>query len=150
MTGVFRSKVLGLILIGIIVPSLLSFGCIQNEKTKVPVIEVNFTHYVIEGKHVVKINSLRKINVDIEKVRITRSPPFPGIHAYAIYPKDGKTLISPTAYTSIDREGDNLTLYIGIEKNEIPQNGTRVIVILEVWGENSKKLAFDRGVLNWR
>ncbi len=124
-------------------------GCIQQKPEKVPVIEVNFSHYVIADQHVVKINSLKKVEVPIEKVKITRSPPFPGIHAYAIYNKGGKVLISPVAYTSIDREGDNITLYIGIEKDDLPEEGTKVIVVVEVWSADSKKLAADKGVLVW-
>ena len=134
----------------LLITFLLSFsGCLQQEEEKVPVIEVDFAHYIISDQHVVKINSVKKVEVELEKVRVTRSPPFPGIFAYAIYPKDDRVLVSPVAYTSVNTQGDNIVLYIGIEKDELPDPGTRVNVFVEVWDKNSNKLAADRGELVW-
>ena len=137
---------LTLICLGVII---LVFGCIQQKPEKVPVIEVNFSHYIISGQHIVKINSIKKVKVELSKVRITKSPPFPSIIAYAIYSKNGNVLVSPVAYTSINNVGDNITLYIGIEKKNLPDPGTKVNVLVEVWNEKSKKLAADRGELIW-
>lgn len=124
-------------------------ACVQNfEAVKVPVIEVNFSHYLISGQHVVKINSLRKVEVEKNKVRITTSPPFPGIHVFAIYPKNGKVLISPVAFTSINVEGET-TVYLGIEKDKLPERGTNITVVVEVRDANGKRLAADRGVVKW-
>ena len=130
--------------------ALIFSGCTQQKPEKVPVIEVNFSHYVISGQHVVKINSVKKKEIEISKVRITKNPPFPSIIAYAIYPKNNNVLVSPVAYTSIRNEGDDITLYIGIEKKDLPEPGTKVNVFVEVWSKNSKKLAADKGGLIWR
>ena len=129
--------------------SIIISGCVQQKPEKVPVIEVNLSHYIISGEHVIKINSVKKTEVEIDKVKVTGSPPFPGIHAYAIYPKDGKVLISPVAYTSLNNVGDNIILYIGIEKNDLPEPGTKINVFVEVWNEKSEKLFADRGEVIW-
>ena len=135
---------------GLLVLILVFFaGCIQQEPEKVPVIEVNFKHYIISDQHVVKINYVKKAEVSLDKVKITKSPPFPSVMAYAIYPKGGKIIVSPVAYTSINNQGDNISLYIGIEKDELPEPGTKVDVYVEVWSKTSKKLAADRGEFVW-
>lgn len=128
---------------------VIVLGCVEQKPEKVPVIEVDFSHHIISGKHVVKINSARTVEVDIEKVKVTKSPPFPGIHVYAIYGKDGKVIITPTAPVSINTLGDNITAYIGIEKKDLPENGTSVLVVVEVWDANSRKLAADRVGIIW-
>jgi len=124
-------------------------GCIQQKPEKVPVIEVSFKHYIISDQHVVEINYVKKTEISLEKVKITKSPPFPSVMAYAIYPKGNKIIVSPVAYTSIANQGDNITLYIGIEKDELPESGTKVDVYVEVWNKASKKLAADRGEFVW-
>ena len=149
LTQKVREKISRIIPV-LLITFLFSFsGCIQQEQEKVPVIEVNFAHYIISGQHVVKINSVKKVEVEIENVKVTKSPPFPGIFTYAIYPKDNRVMISPVAYTSIDTQGDNIVLYIGIEKDELPASGTKVDVFVEVWDGNSNKLAADRGEIVW-
>lgn len=127
----------------------LVFGCVQQKPEKVPVIEVNFSHYVISGQHVVKINSAKRAEVEIDKVRITNSPPFPGIHVFAIYNKSGRIVITPVAPVSINTVGDNITAYIGMEKKDVPENGTNIVVVVEVWDANSRKLAADRVGITW-
>ncbi|AIY90868.1 hypothetical protein [Geoglobus acetivorans] len=125
------------------------YGCVQQKPEKVPVIEVNFSHYVISGQHIVKINSAKRAEVEIEKVRVTNSPPFPGIHVYAIYNKSGRIVITPVAPVSINTVGDNITAYIGMEKKDVPESGTNIVVVVEVWDANSRKLAGDRVGITW-
>ena len=131
----------------VLIPLLL-MGCVQEREQKVPVIQVNFTHYIISGQHVIKINSLKKVEVEKKKVRITNSPPFPGIHAFAIYPLKGRVMISPIAFTNLNEEGD-IILYIGIEKDKLPEPGTDITVVVEVRDASGKRLAADRGVIKW-
>jgi len=128
--------------------SLLISSCIQQKEEKVLAIEVNVTHYIIENEHVIKINSLKRVEVELSKVKMTNSPPFPGIHAFAIYRLDDKVEISPVAYESIKKEG-NLILYIGLEKGKLPKDNTRISVIVEVRDERGKLLASDKGVIIW-
>lgn len=142
------TKYLGLILFATLFALFLS-GCIQQKPEKVPVIEVNFTHYVIGGHHVVKINSASRTEIEIDKVRITKSPPFPGIHVYAIYNKSGRIIITPVAPVDINTVGDNITTYIGMEKDDVPENGTNILVLVEVWSGDSKKLFADKVVIKW-
>ena len=129
--------------------STFLIACVQTQETqRVPVIEVNFSHYLISGQHVVKINSLKKVEVDKNRVRITTSPPFPGIHVFAIYPLKGRVEISPVAFTDFNTEGD-ITLYLGIEKDKLPQTGTNITVIVEVRDAGGKRLTAARGVVKW-
>ena len=136
------------ILITLIVLSLLIPSCIQKKEEKVLAIEVNVTHYMIKNEHVIKINSLKKVEVELSKIRITNSPPFPGIHAFAIYRLDDKVVISPIAYEDIKREG-NFILYLGLRGDELPENNTRMLVIVEVRDERGKLLASDKAVMIW-
>jgi len=135
-------------LILILLTSTIMVACIQNQEQKVPVIEVNFSHYVISGQHVVKINSLRKVEVEKDRVRVTTSPPFPGIHIFAIYPLKGRVEISPIAFTNLDAEGE-ITAYLGIEKDKLPETGTNITVVVEVRDASGKTMAVDRGVVRW-
>lgn len=136
------------LILSLILTAAFLMGCTQTQTQIVPVIEVNFSHYLISGQHVVKINSLKKVEVDKNLVRITNSPPFPGIHVFAIYPLEQRVQISPIAFTSINMEGE-ITVYLGIEKDKLPQTGTNIIVIVEVRDANGKRLAADRGVVKW-
>lgn len=149
MRNIRKNSKGSLILISFIIMSALTMACVQNQGVqKVPVIEVNFTHYLISGQHIVKINSLKKIEVEKDRVKITTSPPFPGIHVFAIYPLKGKVLISPVAFTSLDVEGET-TVYIGIEKDKLPETGTNITVVIEVRDANGNRLAADKGVVKW-
>jgi len=136
-------------LILVLLTSAFMVACIQIQETqKVPVIEVNFSHYIISGQHIVKINSLKKVEVESDKVRATTSPPFPGIHIFAIYPLKGKIQISPIAFTNLNVEGE-ITVYIGMEKDKLPETGTNITVVLEVRDAEGKRMAADRGVVKW-
>ena len=138
-----------IVLVSSVMLAALVYGCVQQKPEKVPVIEVNFSHYIISGQHVVKINSAKRAEVEIDRVRITNSPPFPGIHVYAIYNKSGRIVITPVAPVSINTVGANITAYIGLEKKDVPENGTGIVVVVEVWDANSRKLASDRVEIVW-
>jgi hypothetical protein len=147
--GIVKGSSGSLIVTLLLLVSIFLMACVQTQETqKVPVIEVNFNHYLISGQHVVKINSLKKVEVEKDKVRITTSPPFPGIHVFAIYPLEGKVQISPIAFTNLNVEGE-ITVYLGIEKDKLPQTGTNITVVVEVRDAGGKRLAVDRGVVKW-
>jgi len=125
---------------------MLIQACTTNQiPERVPAFKVTILHYVIEGKHVVKFQSIQKVNVSPSKIRMYVQPPFPGIHIFSIYSKG----VSDVAYIPIDREGENLTVYFTYNPERSPENGEKVLMIVEVRDARGKTLANDVMKVKW-
>lgn len=124
--------------------SILLPGCMKAEEAKAPAIEVDFTHVIVDGKHVIKINKISKVDVNVSAVKLTYRPSFPGIHAFAIYSKG----VSPVAELPVNSQGD-LKLYVGFEKSKLPSEGENVTVVVAVRDGKGRDLALAMGVVKW-
>ncbi len=131
----------------LVVFSISLMGCINYEKTpeKVPAFKISLLHYIIEGKHIVKIQSVEKINVSPSKIKMYAEPPYPGLHVFSIYSKG----ISDVAYIPIDKEGENLTVYFTYNPKKSPRAGEEVLIIVEVRDGKGKTLANDAVKTRW-
>lgn len=134
-----------LLFTAIILSLFLSFGCIQREVQKAPVIEVNFTHYVIEGHHLLKISDAKVRYIEVDKVSFKKYPDFPGIHVFGVYSKG----VTPVYVLPVEVEG-NLTGYVGFEKDKVPENNQSVLIVVAVRDAKGNDLAVARKVIVWQ
>ncbi|MBE8538901.1 hypothetical protein [Geoglobus acetivorans] len=131
------------LIVALIAIALFS-GCAGKEEVKAPVIKVEFQHYLIDGKHVLKIENISKDFVNVDDVSFTLYPEFPGIHVFGIYSKG----VTPVYVIDINKEG-RLVGYVGFEKDKLPSENESVMVIVAVRNEKGDDLAIAQGVLKW-
>jgi len=110
--------------------SLFLSGCSEQKDEMLPAIKVDFMHYNISGTHLLEINEVKDVMINrSEAPTLYLEPPFPGIHIFAYRGLDR----TPVTYVPLDKEGDNITAYVGFEKPEdVPEKGDRILVVIEV------------------
>ena len=109
-------------------------GCAENQPEKLPAVKVVFTHYYAGKDHYVKIEDAEGVLVSRSDVRnVYDNPPFPGIHVYAYVFGENRRFVTPTTYVPIEKEGDNITVYVGFRgPEEVPEAGDVLRVVVDV------------------
>lgn len=127
-------------------------GCSQPENlsaVKLPAVKVEFMHYNISGTHVLKINSAKATYINLseapERLYLPSDVPFPGIHVFAYFSKG----ITPITWIPIETEGENITTYVGFSRENVPEKGESMIVVVDVVDRMGKSYATDSVRIIW-
>ncbi len=122
-------------------------GCAGEQKSELPAIKVEFSHYDINNTHILEIKKVDDVFINrSDAPKLYTEPPFPGIHIFAYNGLDR----TPITYVPLDREGGNLTTYIGFEKPEkVPQKGDKVLVYMDVVDRKGKILTSHSRQITW-
>ena len=128
-------------------------GCSETEK-ELPAVKVVFTHYLAGKDHFVKINEVEPVLVKRDEVKsLYENPPFPGIHVFAYVFGENNRISTPVTYVPIDREGENITVYIGFRSpKEVPNKGDMLLVVVDVIEKVNgkyKSVALDQKRIVW-
>ncbi|MFP3909722.1 MAG: hypothetical protein ACLFVX_07665 [Archaeoglobaceae archaeon] len=137
----------GFFIVPLMVLVVFFSGCAGEQGTELPAIKVVFSHYNVNGTHLLEINEVDDVFINrSEAPKLYTEPPFPGIHAFAYNGLDR----TPITHIPLDREGDNLTTYIGFEEREkVPQKGDRVLVYMDVVDRKGKILTSNSKRITW-
>jgi hypothetical protein len=140
---------LALLVLSSIACAVLACGCMQS--VKLPAVKVDFMHYNITGHHILKINSVEAVWINrSEAPTLYIEPPYPGIHLFAYFSQGRRT---PITYVPLEREGDNITAYIGFrDPKSVPKSGEGLIVVVDAIGIRDNRfesLAIDSATLTW-
>jgi len=132
--------------------SVLLCGC-AKKNVKLPAIEVVFEHYVINGKHVIRIDSVRATMIPYSKAPTLYpwyNTPFPGIILYAYDWRNGKLVfVTPSTYVPLKSRG-RIKAYIGFKSPKlVPRKGDKVLVLVGAYDRRGHTLAYDAKMFVW-
>ncbi len=122
-------------------------GCAGDQQRELPAIKVEFSHYDINQTHILEIKKANDVYINrSEAPKLYEEPPFPGIHIFA-YNGLNRT---PITYVPLEKEGDNLTTYIGFENpDKVPQKGDKILVYMDVVNRQGDILKSHSRQITW-
>lgn len=135
-------------LIVLILAIAISFsGCSQSQETKLPAIKVEFSHYNVNGEHLLEIKEVEDVSINRNQApTLHQEPPFPGIHIFA-YNKLDRT---PITYLPLDKEGDNITTYVGFKSpDSVPKKGNKLLVVVDIVNQKGDSLNTKNRQITW-
>ncbi|MFO7966527.1 MAG: hypothetical protein R6U44_02900 [Archaeoglobaceae archaeon] len=135
-----------IVLIALTVVSLS--GCSsESTQAKLPAIKVEFSHYDINGTHLLEIKKVDDVMINKSQApNLYKEPPFPGIHLFA-YNELKRT---PITSLPLDKEGDNITTYIGFEDPKmVPSKGDKLLVVVDVVNQEGKSYDTKNRQITW-
>lgn len=137
----------GFLLIAVFILAIVFSGCSGNENGKLPTIKVEFSHYEVNGTHLLEIKEVETLYINrSEAPTVHKEPPFPGIHVFA-YNKLDRT---PITHLPLDREGENITTYIGFESPEsVPKKGQKLLVVIDIVNQKGDSYNTKNKQITW-
>lgn len=144
-----RMKTKFLLTVVVVLAVVVSFsGCAENQQGKLPAIKVEFSHYNVNETHLLEIKKVENVSIDRSEAPklYKEQPPFPGIHVFAYNGLER----TPITYLPLDKEGDNITTYIGFAKPEsVPSKGEKLRVVVDIVNQKGDSLSTRNRQVTW-